>query len=188
MKKIVISKVKSRDLPTLMIFMLNQRYKTELGKFIVMYSRKENVLYVNEKIPDADIEKFITISEYEGKYINDPDCKIADITEYVYQKYGFKVWSILIEVYSAKQKEKEDVTARSEAKELYEIIHRYDTDDNSPDPFYNKERLIYHLGRLAGKDGLQTTENIVSCGTKYAFLFGYLLGNGTISEKDGVAV
>lgn len=185
MSEILVKKVKPCDLSTHLIFMLNHLYKTELGKFTVMYDTKASVLYVNEKVPEKDIKNFLTIAEYEGKYINDPDCEIADTIEQVYKKYGYSVWSILTDIHKDRKKKEENERARQEAREIYKIIYGYEIDDTWHDVFCDKERLVYHLGVLANKDGRRTAENIVNYSTKYAFLFGYLLGNGTISDKEG---
>lgn len=188
MSKILVKKVKPCDLSTTMIFMLNHLHKTELGQFVVMYDKKSSTLFVNDKTPAKDIKRFVAVAGYKGRYINSPDCEIADITDYIYQKYGFKVWGILVEAYNVRRKEREDEAARREAKELYKVIHNFDVSEDSPDIFYDRERLIYHLGRLAENEGRRTAKNMVGYSTKYAFLFGYLMGNGTIDHKEGATV
>lgn len=184
MSKILVKKVKPCDLPTTMIFRLNHLHKTELGQFVTMYDVKTSILFVNEKTPGKDIERFVTVVGYEGKAINNPDCEIASTTDYIYKKYGYKVWNILFEAYRDRQKKKEDEAAKKNAEELYKTIHDFEMDDDSPDVFYDKERLIYHLGNLARKGGQRTAENMIGYSTKYAFLFGYLLGSGMIKEEN----
>lgn len=184
MSEILVKKVKPCDLSTTMIFRLNHLHKTELGQFVTMYDAKSSVLFVNEKTPAKDIERFVIVAGYEGKAINNPDCEIAGTTDYIYEKYGYKVWNILIEAYKDRQKKKEDEAAKKNAEELYKVIHNFEMDDDSPDVFYGKERLIYHLGNLAGKGGQRTAENMIGYSTKYAFLFGYLLGSGMIKEEN----
>ena len=188
MEKVVIKKVKEYELPALMTFKLSYLYKFKPGQFAAIYSAATGVLFVEEKIPERDIQKFITMVEYEGKYINDPDCEIADIVGCIYKKYGYKTWGMLFEAYKDRYTKKEDETAKQDAEKLYKVIHGFDSDDNIPDIFGNKERLIYHLGRMAMEEGLRTPENLVGYGTKYAFLFGYLLGNGVIKETCAGAI
>lgn len=183
MSEILVKKVKPCDLSTTMIFRLNHLHKTELGQFVTMYDAKSSVLFVNEKTPAKDIERFVIVAGYEGKAINNPDCEIAGTTDYIYEKYGYKVRSILIEAYRDRQKKKEDEAAKKNAEKLYKAIHDFEMDDDNPDIFYNKERLIYHLGSLAEKGGRRTAESLICYSKKYAFLFGYLLGSGMIKEE-----
>lgn len=179
MRKVVIKKVKVHELPASMAFKWSYLYKIKLEQFTAIYDVRTGVLFVEEKVPEKDIRKFITMVEYEGKYINDPDCEIADTVEYIYKKYGYKTWGVLFEAYKGRYAEKEDKTAEQDAEKLYKILHDFDSDN---DIFGNKERLVYHLGKMAMEEGLRTPENLVGYSTKYAFLFGYLLGSGVIEE------
>lgn len=183
MSEILVKKVKPCDLPNALIFRLNRLYKTELGQFVTMYDTKTGVLYVNERIREKDIERFVTAAGYEGKYINSPDCEIAGTIDYICKKYGYNVCDILFKAYMGRRKKKENEAAKKNAEELYKIIHDFETDDASPDVFFDKEVLILHLGSLAEERGQRTAGNIVSYRTRYAFLFGYLLGSGIIKEE-----
>lgn len=182
MNKITVKKVKANELTKEQVFLLNYKYKTELGKFVVMYDWKTETLYTNDGIEQKDIEKMLEIAEYEGEYINDPKCEVAEQVEYIYQKYGIEVYRILRDTYNHRKKEVEDKVAKKEAKRVYSFISDYIMDNNIKDVFCDMERLVYHVEVLARASGRKTTENLVDYGTKYTFLMGYLMGNGAMSE------
>lgn len=184
MNKITVKRMKPCELPAGKVFLLNYKYKTELGKFVVMYDKKTDQLYVNETIPMEDIRKMLEIAGYEGKYINDDECEAADTMGYIYEKYGFDVTSILVDFYVDRMKEREDKKAEVKAEKIYKIINEYEKDDNMTDIFCDLERTIHHVWKLARKSEKRTGENIVDYGTKYTFLMGYLMGNGVIKVME----
>lgn len=180
MSKILVKKVKPCELSTDMIFQLNFLYKTELGKFIAIADQKSNTLFVNDKVPDDDIEKMITIAGYEGKYINNPDCEIANVVDFIYEKYGFEVYDILSDFYQYRKEEREKNQAKEEVEEFYQKILAYTQDEEYA--FWHMEYILYYLQRLALNDKRKTPRNLVGCDMEYTFLLGFLMGNGTIKK------
>lgn len=183
MSKITVKKIKPCDLSKQMIFELNMLYKTELGNFIVLYNNHSETLFVNEKIREEDVKAFADIVEYQGRYINDPNCELSETIDHVFKKYGIDTTRILLDAYSDRKKERENESAKKCAEKIYRLIRSLQSNDDIPDYFHGKEKLIYHVGKLASKDGIRTEENLVGCGTKYSFLIGYFLGIGLIKEK-----
>lgn len=182
MSKITVKKIKPCDLSKQMIFELNMLYKTELGNFIVLYNNRSETLFVNEKIREEDVKEFSDIVEYQGRYINDPDCELSETIDRVFKRYGIDTTRILLDAYSDRKKERENESAKKCAEKIYRLIRSLQSNDDIPDYFHGKEKLIYHVGKLASKDGIRTEENLVGCGTKYSFLIGYFLGIGLIKE------
>ena len=183
MNKIAAKKIKPCDLSKQMIFELNLLYKTELEKFIVLYNNISETLFVNEKIHEEDVKAFADIVEYQGRYINDPDCELSETMDYVFEKYGINTTRILLDAFKDRKNEKDNESAKKCAEKIYQLIRSFESNDDIPDYFYGKEKLIYHVGKLASKDGIRTEENLVGCGAKYSFLIGYFLGIGLIKEE-----
>lgn len=183
MSRILVRRVKTCELSKMMIFKLNHLYGIELGQFVVMYDNELDILFINERISEKDAEAFVTIAGYEGKYINDPDCEIAPIISHVFEGYGYKVWNILFRAYTSRKDKKDDELAKKYAEKIYRIIQKFEADDNMPDVFTEKERLIYRVGELARNEGRRTAKNLVDRSTEYSFLLGYFCGNGLINEK-----
>ena len=90
MNAISVRKVEACELTPIMIFLLQEVYHTELNEFVIMYDGKQNILYVNRKIPHMDVNKFLQVAGYEGEYINDPDCEVYEISRYISYKYGYR--------------------------------------------------------------------------------------------------
>lgn len=182
MDDITVKKVKPRELSKSMIMRLNYCYKIELGQFVVLHDSETDVLYVNDTVPEDDIEKFVTMAEYEGRNINDPDCVIADICDYIYEKYGYKTWFILQDYHRDREERREDAIAKNLAPEIYKQIKDFNLADETPDIYCSREKLISHIGELAVKEAGRN-EGFVNQHVKYSFLYGYMLGNGMFQEE-----
>lgn len=116
MNKITVKRIKLCDLSKQMIFELNMLYKTELGNFIVLYNNRSETLFVNEKIREDDVKAFADIVEYQGRYINDPNCELSETIDHVFKKYGIDTTRILLDAYSDRKKERENESAKKCAK------------------------------------------------------------------------
>lgn len=112
MNKIAVKKIKPCDLSKQMIFELNLLYKTELEKFIVLYNNISETLFVNEKIHEEDVKAFADIVEYQGRYINDPDCELSETMDYVFEKYGINTTRILLDAFKDRKNEKDNESAK----------------------------------------------------------------------------
>ena len=103
-EKIEVVRIKPCDLSKVQIFQLNYTYKTELGDFIVIGDVRQDKIYVNESVPQEDVERFLQICEYDGPYINDDTSPVAGTNDYIYEKYGWSVWNVLRDEYSKRRK------------------------------------------------------------------------------------
>ena len=183
--KIEIVKVKPCDLNKGQIFRLNYLHKTELGDFVVLGSTKADKLYVNESVPIEDIERFQLLCCYEGDDINDDDCPIADVNEYLYEKYGTLVWLTLSQIYDERKKQRKKAKAQILAEKYLKQIIEYRCCEESDISFYDTEYILYALSRSALESGGKTINNLVGLGTEYAFYLGYLMGKGIINKSEG---
>ena len=184
MNAISVRKVEACELTPIMIFLLQEVYHTELNEFVIMYDGKQNILYVNRKIPHMDVNKFLQVAGYEGEYINDPDCEVYEISRYISYKYGYGTLKILKDFYNDKRRKRESEKAQGQVAGLYQAIRNYELDDNIPDAFHGREFLIYHLMSLAREQKKKTVEHMVGYDIKMVFLYGYFLGMGVITENN----
>lgn len=184
MNAISVRKVEACELTHIMIFLLQEVYHTELNEFVIMYDGKQNILYVNRKIPHMDVNKFLQVAGYEGEYINDPDCEVYEISRYISYKYGYSTLKILKDFYNDKRRKRESEKAQGQVAGLYQAIRNYELDDNIPDAFHGREFLIYHLMSLAREQKKKTVEHMVGYDIKMVFLYGYFLGMGVITENN----
>lgn len=92
LKDITVKRITPEELPSILCFQLNYKHHTELGKLIVMFDGKQQILYVNRNVPEGDVQKFIDIVSYPSPYINNPDCPISDVMDHVSTAYGWKVY------------------------------------------------------------------------------------------------
>lgn len=183
-EKIEVVRVKPCDLSKGQVFRLNYQYKTELGEFIVLGSVTLNRLYVNESVPEEDIERFLQICEYDGPYINDDTSPVAGTNDYIYEKYGWPVWNVLQDEYSKRRKKREKIKAKSAAGHYFKLIEKYRMAEDSEISFHNAEYVAYELKVLADNTGRKTVNNCVGIGTEYVFLLGYLIGKGIINIEE----
>lgn len=183
-EKIEVVRIKPCDPSQGQVFRLNYRYKTELGEFTVLGSVTSNKLYVNESVPEKDIERFLQICEYDGPYINDDTSPVAETNDYIYEKYGWPVWRVLQDEYSRRREKREKIKAKSAAVQYFKIIEEYRRAEDSDISFYDMEYVADALSTMATKSGGKTVHNFVGLGTEYVFWLGYLMGKGIINAKE----
>ena len=184
MNAISVRKVEACELTTTMIFILKGLYRTELSEFIVMSDIRQNILYVNSKIPARDVKRFLQIAGYQGECINDPDSDVYEVSNYILHKYGYSTLKILQDFYNDKRRKRESEKAQGQVAGLYQAIRNYELDDDIPDAFHGREFLIYHLMSLAREQKKKTVEHMVGYDIKTVFLYGYFLGLGVITENN----
>ena len=64
LKDVTVKRIAPGELPSILCFQLNYKYHTELGKFVVMFDGKQQILYVNRNVPeDAEIYRYRFLSE-----------------------------------------------------------------------------------------------------------------------------
>lgn len=187
LKNIAVMRIAPGELPSGLCFQLNYKYHTELGKFVVMFDTKQQILYVSRNIPEDDIQKFKDIASWSGAYINNPDCPLSDVLDYVYEAYGRNVNNILIDAYQDRRHKMEDATAKDKADKIIPLIREYldsVVNDEAPDVF--DEMLVSHIWDAGRNVELRTAYNQTSYSTKYVFYLGYLMGAGSIRHRKEV--
>lgn len=189
LKDIEIKRINLGELPTMLFCKLAYKYHVEQWDFVVMFDDKEQIMYVNREVSDGSVQKFLKIASWPKPGINDPDCPIADIADYVYKTYGWKTWNILIDAYASRQQMMKNERTQARLREILPLIRgEMDSviDGDIPDPF--DERLVACVsdaGREADR-GRNMHWHAVGSGTKYVFYLGYLMGLGKIKEETEV--
>lgn len=181
LKDVTVKRIAPGGLPSILCCQLNYKYHTELGRLVVMFDKNQQILYVNQNIPEDDIQKFKDIASWCKPYINNPDCPISDVLDYVYETYGWNVNSILMDAYQDRRRKTEDAKAKDRADKIAPLIREHIksvVDDEVPDAF--DEMLVSHIWDAGSKDGNCTAYNLTSYSTKYVFYLGYLMGTGKI--------
>ena len=65
MSELQIKKITSSELSKTEVFLLNFYYRTAPSAFVILYVKKRNMLLINARVPDNDVEKFIRFAEYD---------------------------------------------------------------------------------------------------------------------------
>lgn len=187
LKDIEVKRITMGELPTLLFYQLIHNYHVEQWDFVVMFDENEQVLYIEKSVPNEIVSIFKDIATWPEPGINDPDCPIADVVDYVYERYGWKTWSILQGAYASRQQIMENERAQARAEEILPLIRgEIDAviDGDLPDIF--DERLVASVsdaGREADR-GRDMHWHAVGSGTKYVFYLGYLMGSGKIKNEE----
>lgn len=180
---ITVKKITAKELPRKMVLKMMYPHKMMLDEFIVIVDDIEEIMYVNVSVPQNDVDDFVKIVTFPGKYINDPDTGLYVITDRVFQKYGAEVYAILVDAYKYRQMEMEKRKANEIAKKILPLIENEVT---SEDPIINyDEMLISEIQKAGNRSNRKTLHNIIGIGDVYLFYLGYLMGNGKIIPKQG---
>lgn len=185
LKDIEVKKIAPAQLPDLLWYLLKHKYHTEQWDFVVAFDERKQIMYVDQKISNEDIQKFVKAASWPEGNINDPDCLIAETVEYIYETYGWNVWSIILDNYRSRYEKMETAKAQERAVELLPLIRsEIDAviDGDLPDIF--DEHLVASVsdaGREADRDR-DMHWRAVGSGTKYVFYLGYLMVSGKIKE------
>lgn len=187
LKDIEVKKIAPAQLPDLLWFVLKHKYHTEQWDFVVVFDGRNQIMYVDKKIPDDDVQKFVRAASWPEGNINDPDCPIAETVEYIYETYGWNVWSIILDNYRSRYEKMETAKAQERAEELLPLIRsEIDAaiDGDVQDPFEGRlVSCVSDAGREADRDR-DMRWHAVGSGTKYVFYLGYLMGSGKIKDEE----
>ncbi len=176
----IVKRIQPKELPTECVFCLNYLYHADLGKFVAITNRTDEILYVNHTVPQKDIEGFLEVIEHPEYAVAQPDTKTGEFLEYVYNEYGFHTYLALMDAHSRRMGQREKTKAEEVAKAVLPVIEK---EVNSETPIAEiNERLIYEIWRAGNNLGRKTPKNIVGYGTVYGFYFGYLMGAGMLKE------
>lgn len=185
LKDIEVKKIAPAQLPDLLWYLLKHKYHTEQWDFVVAFDERKQIMYVDQKISNEDIQKFVKAASYPVCNINDPDCPIAEAVEYIYETYGWNVWSIILDNYRSRYEKMETAKAQERAAELLPLIRREidaAIDGDVQDPFDGRlVSCVSDVGRKNDRDR-NMSGYVTGTDTKYVFYLGYLMGSGKIKE------
>lgn len=175
MSEIIVKRIAPWKLTSAQIMQLHGAYKAQYGDFVILFSAKDKVLYVNQCMPDGDIERVLKVLNYEGEAIYDEGSEVEPDIDYLYDRYGESVYFILMDAERLHKKAQEIVPV------VTETIEEYRMGDECP---AFPEHLIYLVEDSGRKLGRRTVHNKVGMGTEYVFYLGYLMGQGIITVND----
>ena len=66
-----IKRLTPKELPQDIIFQMNYLFKTTLDEFVIMVDNRKEIVYVNDSVPQSDVDDFMKYITYTGKYVND---------------------------------------------------------------------------------------------------------------------
>ena len=181
-----IVRIKPKELPKDLIFYLNCVYKMELGEFVAIADNKEEILYVNHKVPQKDIDGFLEVIAFPHYWVADDEEPTGKFLEYVYEKYGFGTYRALLDSHSWRLDKEAEQKAKETAKKVIPLIEKQ---IKSETPMVKLDENLLHEVYSAGLNRKgRTSKNICSFSTVYLFYLGFLMGTGMLesrAEKGG---
>ena len=178
-----IKRISPEELSKDLIFRLNYVYHTRLNAFIAMTDRAEETLFVHRKVPQQDIDGFLEVIMFPDYCVIDPEGPTGRFLEYVYEKYGFHVYNVLVDSHKWYMEQEEKKQAEERAKAILPLIEK---EVNSKKPVVEPdERVMYEIWKAGYQLDRKTPENLTNYGSVYEFYYGYLLGAGLL--EGGVA-
>lgn len=176
----IVKRLTPKELPQDIIFQMNYLFKTTLDEFVIMVNNKKEIMYVNESVPQSDVDDFMKYITFEGKYVNDDKAGLGKMVDRLYKKYGGNVYSVLLDAYDYQKNKREECQAKERAKTILPLIKK-EVAKKRPIVKYD-ERLISEIRRSGNDVKGKTPENIISFGSVYIFYLGYLMGAGKLQE------
>lgn len=176
----IVKRIQPKELPTECVFRLNYLYHADLGEFVAITNRKDEILYVNRAVSQKDIEGFLEVIEFPDYAVAQPETKTGEFLEYVYNEYGSCTYLVLVDAHSQNMKRIEERKAKEAAKAVLPVIEK-EVNSETPIVEFN-ERLIHEIWLAGNNLDRKTPKNILGYGTVYGFYFGYLMGAGVLKE------
>lgn len=171
-----ILKVKPEDLPQDRAYSLKWGYNTDLSNFVVSIDLNSKTIWVNCSVPEKDIKQFVEVINFPYCYVGDEDMGMGKFLDYVYDRYGYGTYHVLIKAHNEKRKREQRVIAEKCIKELIPTFHKK-LEEIDIDEF-----LLYAAHNIGYSLDMKTPNNMVNYGDEYVFILGYLMGNGTVSN------
>lgn len=178
MKDLKVKRVAPAQLKPLLSWYTIWANKLEVDKFVAVYDKNENVLYINDSVPEEDAMKFAEYASFAGPYINEDEADggLASVGDYICEKYGANAHGCILEAYKERQKTMRLSEAREKAEKLMPLIDTLRMDDVLSGEF--DEYVAYRISEAARKSDRKTAHNMVGHGTECVFWLGYLTGAG----------
>lgn len=175
-----VKRIKPKELPQGIIFQMNYLFKTTLDDFVIMVNNKREIVYVNESIPQSDVDDFMKYITFEGDYVNDYKAGHGKMIDHVYEKYGGNVCSVLGDAYDYCRNKRREQQAKETAKVILPLIRKEVKKKRSAVRY--DERLMYEIWSAGYGLKEKTPENITNFGSVYVFYLGYLMGAGKLDK------
>ena len=177
----IVKRLKPQELPQDIIFQMNYLFKTMLDDFVIMVNNQKEIIYVNETVPQSDVDDFIKYITFEGKYVNDDKCGLGEMIERLYGKYGGNVYGVLLDAYDYRKSKREERQAKERAKAILPVIKK-EVKKKRPAVRYD-ERLLHEIWSAGYEIKEKTPKNMTNFGSVYVFYLGYLMGAGKLREE-----
>lgn len=177
-REMQIKYVSPLELPRDMLYLLNNKFDTQLSEFIFIVDNVNQIMYVKHGVMEEDVNKFVDYICFPGPYVNDYDEGLGYLSDYIYNTYGENVYSILLHSHKYRQDIIAKQTAQKQAKKIMPLIEAESISDDSEKCF--NEELVYEIQKTGRDSGRKTIGNLVNYGTKYVFYLGVLIGSGKI--------
>ncbi|MBD5521422.1 MAG: hypothetical protein HDR03_09420 [Lachnospiraceae bacterium] len=174
---IEVIRVEPLEIPADIVWQICAKQKIALKDFYLYVQEKEDKMYVNKSVPEKDIEKFIELMTFPGRYILDDDTEMGKYMDYVYETYGFAAYCAISDYHQYKMNKQEEQQAKEKAQSAIPSIEKM----ISARMF--DENMIYEAYSAGNDRKGQTPKNICSFSTVYSYCLGYLVGSGALKEK-----
>lgn len=178
---IEVIRVEPLEIPANIVWYISGTQHIALKDFYVYVQEKENKMYVNKSVPKKDIEKFIKVMTYPGRYFDD-DSEIGQLMNYIYEKYGYPAYESLFEYHRHQKEQEDDQKAKDQLQEVLPLIEEI-MNSNHPAIHYN-ESLIYEVLKKGRDKKGKTVRNLIGYDEIYVFYLGCLVGMGKVNADD----
>lgn len=175
MNNITFKRIKQTELPYNLIFQLQSQYETERSDFVVCMERRKRILYLNDSVPEKDIQGFVECINYPDYYVND-DAGMGKFLEHVFNTYGREVYRIVLDLHDWWRCEKRKEASKTKIRKLQPKIEELRLNKEID------ETLLLAAHECGNAIKGKTAENLISHGDEYIFYLGYLTGNGVFRE------
>lgn len=180
----VVKKIQPTELSANLVFRLKNLYRAKLDEFIAMVDNKREILFVNKKVSQEDIDGFLEVITFPEYWVADNEAK-GPFLDYVYRKYGYHTCRDLLDAHTWRMKQKAEQKAKETAKTIIPLIEKQVDSEIS---VVNYDEALLQQIYCAGYDRKEkTSENIANFGSVYLFYLGYLVGAGAL-KQDTVSV
>ena len=163
------------ELSANLVFRLKNLYHAKLDEFIAIVDNKREILFVNKKVPQEDIDGFLEVILFPENGVADNEAK-GPFLDYVYYKYGHHTCRELLDAHTWRMKQKTEQKAKDTAKTIIPLIEKQ---IDSEIPIANYDEALLQQIYCAGYDRKKKTpKNITDFGSVYLFYLGCLVGAG----------
>lgn len=176
MEEIKVIRVNPLELPSDVLWIVNAKYHVSPKDFIV-YVDKQDMMYVNENVPEKDITGFIEVVTFPDYWVDDENGGLSQFCDYVYKEYGFCSYHALTDAHSWRMKRKAKEEAKEKVKRAIPAIEKM------IDAGMYDEYMIHEAFSIGSDIREKTPKNECSFYTIYPYCLGYLEGMGRLKEE-----